>query len=227
MGDHECLPSDCRDRKILTLPLWHRVLLKPCLRQPSVSLAAIPRSCRLQPLFRARSIPMRYGCKDLLTNSPRSSRANLMKGRANGGQFKSWWRTSPPGPNAPHGGNQCDALRRCHVGVVDRVHGGGTAFDRRGSRWICPRQPPIQFRDQGEPLTVTVSADGTIYVQETPVEYENLVPRLEAIATAGYDQRIFIRGDQNRAYGDVVKVMGRINAAGFTRIGLVTEQETE
>jgi biopolymer transport protein TolR len=72
---------------------------------------------------------------------------------------------------------------------------------------------------------VTVSADGTIYVQETPVQYENLVAHLEAVATAGYDQRIFIRGDENRAYGDVVRVMGRINAAGFRRIGLVTDQE--
>ena len=84
---------------------------------------------------------------------------------------------------------------------------------------------PIQ--DQGEPLTVTVSADGVIYLQDTPVDYENLVPRLEQIAVAGYDQRIFIRGDENRAYGDVVRVMGRINAAGFTRIGLVTEQESQ
>lgn len=84
---------------------------------------------------------------------------------------------------------------------------------------------PIQ--DTGEPLTVTVSADGTIYVQETPVEYENLVPHLEAVAVAGYDQRIFIRGDQNRAYGDVVRVMGRINAAGFRRIGLVTDPELQ
>ena len=84
---------------------------------------------------------------------------------------------------------------------------------------------PIQ--DSGEPLTVTVSEDGTIFVQETPVEYENLVSHLEAVADAGYEQRIFIRGDENRAYGDVVRVMGRINAAGFTRIGLVTEQEAQ
>lgn len=84
---------------------------------------------------------------------------------------------------------------------------------------------PIQ--DTGEPLTVTVSADGTIYVQETPVQYENLVSHLEAVAVAGYDQRIFIRGDQNRAYGDVVRVMGRINAAGFRRIGLVTDPELQ
>ena len=84
---------------------------------------------------------------------------------------------------------------------------------------------PIQ--DTGEPLTVTVAADGVIFVQDTPVEYENLVSHLEAIATAGYDQRIFIRGDRNRAYGDVVRVMGRINAAGFRRIGLVTDPELQ
>jgi len=47
------------------------------------------------------------------------------------------------------------------------------------------------------------------------------------VATAGYDQRIFIRGDENRAYGDVVRVMGRINDAGFKRLALVTEQEDQ
>lgn len=79
--------------------------------------------------------------------------------------------------------------------------------------------------EQGEPLTVTITGDGTIFVQETAVELESLVPQLEAIATAGYDQRIFIRGDQARSYGEVVRVMGKINAAGFRRIGLVTDRE--
>jgi biopolymer transport protein TolR len=81
--------------------------------------------------------------------------------------------------------------------------------------------------EQGEPLTVTITSDGTIFVQETAVELDRLVPQLEAIATAGYDQRIYIRGDQARSYGEVVRVMGRINAAGFRRIGLVTDRETE
>ena len=79
--------------------------------------------------------------------------------------------------------------------------------------------------DQGEPLTVTVAADGVIYVQDTAVDFDSLVPRLEAIATAGYDQRIYIRGDRSRSYGEVVRVMGRINAAGFRQIGLVTDPE--
>ncbi|MEM8934896.1 MAG: protein TolR [Pseudomonadota bacterium] len=84
---------------------------------------------------------------------------------------------------------------------------------------------PIQ--ETGEPLTVTVTEDGTIFVQDVVIEYENLIPHLEAIAEAGYDQRIFIRGDENRAYGDIVRVMGRINSAGFRRIGLVTDPELE
>lgn len=90
-----------------------------------------------------------------------------------------------------------------------------------------PETAASPITDQGEPLTITVSEEGVIYVQDTVVEYENLVPHLEAIATAGYDQRIFIRGDQNRAYGDVARVMGRINSAGFTRIGLVMENEPQ
>ncbi len=81
--------------------------------------------------------------------------------------------------------------------------------------------------EQGEPLTVTITGDGTIFVQETAVEIDSLVPQLEAIATAGYDQRIYIRGDQARTYGEVVRVMGKINAAGFRRIGLVTDRELE
>lgn len=81
--------------------------------------------------------------------------------------------------------------------------------------------------EQGEPLTVTITGDGTIFVQETVVELDSLVPQLEAIATAGYDQRIYIRGDQARTYGEVVSVMGKINAAGFRRIGLVTDRELE
>ncbi len=81
--------------------------------------------------------------------------------------------------------------------------------------------------EQGEPLTVTITGDGAIFVQETAVELDSLVPQLESIATAGYDQRIFVRADQALPYGDVMRTIGRINNAGFTRVGLVTEQETE
>ena len=74
-----------------------------------------------------------------------------------------------------------------------------------------------------EPLSVTIGKNGRIYLQNTPVEEDDLVPRLTAIAANGYDQRIFVRGDKSVDYGKVMDVMARISAAGFTHIGLVTD----
>ncbi|MEE8438386.1 MAG: biopolymer transporter ExbD [Micropepsaceae bacterium] len=76
-----------------------------------------------------------------------------------------------------------------------------------------------------EPLAVTIDSGGQIYLQDTPVEFEELVPRLEAIARNGYDQRVFVRGDRAVAYGTVAEVMGLLSSAGFTRIGLVNQSE--
>ena len=74
-----------------------------------------------------------------------------------------------------------------------------------------------------EPLTITISADGLIYLQETVVELDTLVPRLQAIAGAGYESRVFIRADENADYGSVMRVMARISTAGYGNLGLITD----
>ncbi|MGH6872819.1 MAG: protein TolR [Rhizomicrobium sp.] len=74
-----------------------------------------------------------------------------------------------------------------------------------------------------EPLAVTIRRDGRIYLQNTPVGEDELVAKLQAISANGYDQRIFVRGDQAVDYGRVMEVMATISAAGFTHIGLVTD----
>ncbi|MGH6888211.1 MAG: protein TolR [Rhizomicrobium sp.] len=74
-----------------------------------------------------------------------------------------------------------------------------------------------------EPLSVSVRRDGGIFLQNTRVSEDDLVPRLTAIAANGYDQRIFVRGDRSVDYGRVMQVMALISAAGFTHIGLVTD----
>ena len=76
-----------------------------------------------------------------------------------------------------------------------------------------------------EPLTVTVRRDGTIFLQKEPVPADALVDKLKAIAANGYDQRIFVRGDQKADYGNVAKVIGLIADAGLTHVGLVTNPE--
>ncbi len=78
-----------------------------------------------------------------------------------------------------------------------------------------------------QPITVSVSNDGKIYLQETEIPIEEVVPKLQAISKTGYEERIFVRGDKAADYGTVMKVMARISAAGFKNIGLVTLQEQD
>ena len=76
-----------------------------------------------------------------------------------------------------------------------------------------------------EPLTVSVNQGGQVYLQNTEIAVEELVPKLKAITEArgGAEERIFVRGDRQVDYGTVMKVMGRLSSAGFRRVALVTE----
>lgn len=78
-----------------------------------------------------------------------------------------------------------------------------------------------------QPITISVNGEGEIFLQETIIPIEEIVPKLEAIAQTGYDERIYIRGDQSADYGAIMRVMGRINQAGFKNLGLVTLQESD
>jgi biopolymer transport protein TolR len=86
-----------------------------------------------------------------------------------------------------------------------------------------PKTKAQALSQDREPLSVTVRRDGRIYLQNTLIAEDDIVPRLTAIAANGYDQRIFVRGDKSVDYGRVMEVMALISAAGFTHIGLVTD----
>jgi biopolymer transport protein TolR len=90
-----------------------------------------------------------------------------------------------------------------------------------------PQAKAPNLSQQEEPLVVSLRADGTLYLQETQVPAEALVPRLQAITGANPQARIYVRGDQAIAYGEVMRVMGTIAAAGFTKVALVTELPRE
>ncbi|HEX2018324.1 MAG TPA: protein TolR [Aurantimonas sp.] len=74
-----------------------------------------------------------------------------------------------------------------------------------------------------QPITISVRSNGTVFLNETEVPVEDVVAQLQAIATTGYNERIFLRGDRATDYGTVMQVMARISAAGFRNIGLVTD----
>ena len=87
-----------------------------------------------------------------------------------------------------------------------------------------PKAGAQSLKADEEPLAITVNAAGKIFIEETEIAIAALVPRLKAIAGAGFEQRIYVRGDKDVAYGRVADVVARINAAGYARVALVTER---
>lgn len=79
--------------------------------------------------------------------------------------------------------------------------------------------------DQKEPLTISVRQDGSIYLQESEINLDEIIPKLTAIAKGDAQQVIYVRGDARANYGALMRVMGKISAAGFQRISLVTDLE--
>jgi biopolymer transport protein TolR len=90
-----------------------------------------------------------------------------------------------------------------------------------------PQTRARQMSEDKEPLAITINNNGDIFLQETQIQLDELVPKLTAIAENGYEERIYVRGDKTVDYGKVMEVMGELSAAGFKRIGLVTDTKRE
>lgn len=88
-----------------------------------------------------------------------------------------------------------------------------------------PQSKGKQLESKGEPLVISVTAAGGVSIGETPVQLDEIAPKLKAIAKNGYDEPIFVRGDKGITYGVVLRVMGRISAGGFKKVSLVSEVE--
>ena len=86
-----------------------------------------------------------------------------------------------------------------------------------------PKTQAAQATGQDEPLVVSINAQNKLFLQDTEIAEDALVPRLKAITESKPDQRIFIRADKTLAYGRVMEVMGTISAAGFSKVALVAE----
>ena len=90
-----------------------------------------------------------------------------------------------------------------------------------------PKTQAKAMNSESQPITISVNSQGQVFINETEIAVEEVVPKLEQIAQTGYQERIFVKGDRAADYGTVMRVMGRISAAGFKNIGLVTDQEPQ
>lgn len=90
-----------------------------------------------------------------------------------------------------------------------------------------PKTAAAELSSQTQPITVAVTPEGTIYVGDDVVAEGELINTVTALATNGTEDRIFLRGDTTANYGSVMRVMGMLSAAGFTKIGLITQQQDQ
>ena len=86
-----------------------------------------------------------------------------------------------------------------------------------------PKVKASALTDQKDPIEITVNYEGEVYIGESIVEVENLIPRLNAITSQNTEARIYIRGDRIVAYGRIMEIMSIINSAGYIKVALITQ----
>jgi biopolymer transport protein TolR len=91
-----------------------------------------------------------------------------------------------------------------------------------------PQSQAKSLDQDREPLTISVNVQGQVFLQNSEIKVDDLVTMLKAITDArggGFDERVYVRGDKKVDYGTMMRVMGRLSAAGYHRVALVTEVE--
>jgi biopolymer transport protein TolR len=90
-----------------------------------------------------------------------------------------------------------------------------------------PQSQAKSLEQDKEPLTISVNDKGQVFLQNSEIAIDDLVPKMQAVSEArgGTEARVYLRGDKKVDYGTMMKVMGRLSSAGFHRVALVTEFE--
>ena len=72
-------------------------------------------------------------------------------------------------------------------------------------------------------LAVTINADGSIFVDQEPVELDQLTTLLQAKATGQEQPGVLLFADRNLTYQSLFEVLDQIRQAGLNRISLQAE----
>ncbi|MCO6048190.1 protein TolR [Mesorhizobium sp. RP14(2022)] len=86
-----------------------------------------------------------------------------------------------------------------------------------------PKAQAETLNSETQPIVVSIRQGGAVYLNETEIPVEELAPKMQAVAKAGYEERIFVKGDRTADYGSVAQVMASLRTAGYSNLGLVTD----
>ena len=90
-----------------------------------------------------------------------------------------------------------------------------------------PESSADSLSEETEPLTLTINAKGEIFIQESKIEFDNIIAKILAVAKNRTDTRIYVRGDKTINYGRVLEIMGMLSGSGFTKVALISEPYKE
>jgi biopolymer transport protein TolR len=85
-----------------------------------------------------------------------------------------------------------------------------------------PKTVATQLNTPAEPITISVQADRKVFLDKTEIALADLTAKLQALAKNGNQEQLMVRGDTSVPYGAIMEVMGVLNQAGYSKIGLVT-----
>ena len=90
-----------------------------------------------------------------------------------------------------------------------------------------PESSADTLPEETEPLTLTINAKGEVFIQETKIEFKNIIQKILAVSNNRTDTRIYVRGDKTINYVRVLEVMGMLSGSGFTKVALISEPSKE
>jgi TonB system transport protein ExbD (group 1) len=72
-----------------------------------------------------------------------------------------------------------------------------------------------------KPIFVTMKADRSLAVGETPLSRDALGSSLNVLTSSDHSKRLFVRADKTVPYGEVMALMNDLRSAGYLKIALV------
>ena len=95
---------------------------------------------------------------------------------------------------------------------------------QQGVEVSIPKVKAAALKSNEEEFVVSITREGQTYLNDTKLQPAELTDKLEAISHTRPDLQVFIRADEQVAYGEVIRTMAAIKAAGIENVGMVTQE---
>jgi biopolymer transport protein TolR len=88
-----------------------------------------------------------------------------------------------------------------------------------------PQSQAKSLSQNTDPLTISIDGQGQIFLQDAKVTDTELLQKLQAVTASrgGFAASIYFRADKALNYGMIMRLLGRLSSAGYSRVELVTE----